>query len=198
MLNEKMTQTSPKASVALLGAIFVIAGMAVYNWTVSPQTTYLHAARQYEKIANDAKQRTLILEKTIALKQQECSVSQIERDELKTKFFSPSEAGDFLADIELMIAEAGCDVDSRRLMPVTVLEDEKGLSTVNISRRELAVKFTGSYSGISGLIEELASGTKRVVISGLDLEVTSDFSALVCDVNITIYVLEDKEINRDV
>ena len=184
--------------MTLAVSLAIIVTVALYNWSVSPQTNYLCAAQQYTKVADDAARKVTVLEKTIQRKQTELVTAKTELDRNKGRLFNFEQAENFLSGIQPLASELGCVIDSLTFSPAEYIKDDKAIATINIVERTADVRLTGQYAGISEFISRLTDNDRKVVVSDVDLRVTSDFSALNCDMNITVYLMEDKEIDINV
>ena len=186
-----MLKTSSNTKLFASVAMVIIVSIAIYNWAISPQTAYIKAAQQYEKITKKTENKTMTLKKLTERKQQELEQLKIELAKAEKPFFDGSTALEFLSNIETLAAEAGCAVDSLNYMAPKIIEfkdDESSGLTVLVRRAEISLK--GRYDNITEFIKQIGGNQKKVFISDLDMAINSDYTTLTCSMDITIYSLQ--------
>lgn len=191
MINNSSLKTGSRTKVFAPVAMAVIVSIAIYNWSISPQTAYVKAAQQYEQIAKDTEHKTLVLEKTINRKQQELEQLKIESAKIEEPFFDERAALGFLSNIEPLAAAAGCTVDSLNYVAPKIIESTEDASSGLIAlvrRAEICLK--GRYDNIKEFIRRIEDNDKKVFLSDLDIAVSRDYKTLTCSMDITIYSLE--------
>lgn len=198
ILSHKLKNSGPGSKLTFGVSIAIIAAVALYNWSVSPQTNYLQAAEQYSKVADDAQRKYAVLEKTIALREKQIVTANEEFADIKTKLFTRTQAGEFFGNIQPWASEFSCVVDSLDFSREHVIENDKLNVGIDITQRSADIAITGQYDSIVRFIDKLHQQPQKVVTSELELRVTPDFAALNCNMNITIYIIDNKESDSDV
>ncbi len=61
MLTDKVIKSSSTSKIIVSVCFVAIVTLAAYNWIVSPQTAYLHAAQQYEMMVGNAGKKTAVI-----------------------------------------------------------------------------------------------------------------------------------------
>ena len=180
-------------------AVVIIACIAIYNWVVSPQTAFLNAAQDYERVAKKTEHKIDVL--TRVIKRMQGEVVQMEEfDETAVAHFFDIDLGlQFLDDLESEATGAGCSVVSLNYMlpePVEV----QGLSCdeLEVISKNAEIEVIGNYSSVADLLGRLNVHSDRVSVTDLDFATTADFSAIRCTMKITVYIIEDKELINDV
>ena len=198
MLTDKIVKCSSTSKIIVSVSFVAIITLATYNWIVSPQTGYLHAARQYERIVGNAGKKTTFIKEQIATKEVEIEKLQRETAEIQNSFFPPQKATEFFMDIEPLSLQCNCNVDS-----LTFMADEtrqgmnKGESSPVILRSAI-IEITGAYEDLMKFLGRLGGYPQRISVNDLRIEPgPRDSDKLSCGMTITIYVVEDKEIITD-
>jgi len=99
---------------------------------------------------------------------------------------------EFFSDIEPVAVQHNCTVESSDFIP-SVSKKSGDVSDVTLSRARIML--SGNYENIMKFLEKIKDYPQRIVVSDLLIEragkINNDLS---CQVSITIYVIEDKEI----
>lgn len=198
LFSHNLKYSGPGTKMTLAISLAIIASIAMYNWSLSPQTDYLQAAEQYTKVAEDTERRYTILEKNIQYKQKKLSAAVAERDMITSELFGDKQADEFFSGIEPLATRFGCSIESLTYSPGHLVDDSDNTADVNIKERSADITLTGQYGGITQFIAKLSEHPQKVITSDLEMKITSDFSALNCNMTVTIYILENKEIDSDV
>lgn len=191
MLNSNLMKSGPATKV-IVGVSFIsIVALAAYNWVISPQIAYLQAAEQYKVIIGGAGAKSTLILKNIDRKLIELDELQQDVSMLENSFFTLEKAREFFSDIEPVAVQHDCTVESSDFMP-PVLRKNEDVSDVTLSRAKIVL--SGSYKNITKFLEKIRDYPQRVVISNLLIERTDNPNGdLNCKINITVYVIEDKE-----
>ena len=191
MLNSNIVKSGPTTKVIVAVSFVSIVALAAYNWVISPQIAYLNAAEQYKSIVGGAGAKSTIIQKNVERKLAEVEKLQQDISRLENSFFTFEKAREFFSDIEPVAVQYNCTVESSDFMP-SVSKKNDGLSDVTLNRAK--VMLSGNYKNIMKFLEKIRDYPQRIVISNLLIErsdkVNNDLN---CQVNITIYVIEDKE-----
>ncbi len=191
MLNNNIIRSGPATRVIIAVSFVSIMALAAYNWVISPQIIYLHAAEQYKSIiAGDGARSTVIL-KNVEKKLVELEKLQQDISGLENSFFTFEKAMEFFSDIEPIAVQHNCTVESSDFIP-SVSKKSGDVSDVTLSRARIML--SGNYKNIMKFLEKIRDYPQRIVVSNLLIErgnkINNDLN---CQVSITIYVIEDKE-----
>jgi Tfp pilus assembly protein PilO len=191
MLIEKTLKSSPATKVIVAVSIIAIVAFVTYNWVVSPQITYLQAAKKYKMIVGSAGEKTTVINNNIMEKQKELDTLRQDVAKLQNSFFSAEKAREFFSDLEPIAVQHKCNVESLTFLPPESKETE---DTVNVTLNHANIVLTGQYKDIMEFIVKIRDYPQRIVIGNLLIE-SSRFATgeLNCQINITIYTIEDKE-----
>ena len=196
MLTEQIVKSSQTSKIAISVCIVGIVGLATYNWIVSPQTGYLHAARQYEKMVANAGKKTQVIKSQIQAKEEELENLNAQTAELQSRFFASENAKEFFLDLEPLALSCGCSIDTLTFITdqnPSKDDDEDKIDT-GISTKHASVSITGVYENLVKFLRKLNGYSQRVSIRNLCIESDSNTKdELACDMVVTIYVAEDKE-----
>ena len=180
-------------------AVLIIVCIAIYNWVVSPQTAFLGAAQDYERVAKKTELKIDILTRTI--KRMQGEVAQMkEFDAIAVDHFFDIDSGlQFLDNLESEATGSGCLIVSLNYMLPEAVEVQ-GLSCdeLGVTSKKAEMEVVGSYSNIAGFLKRLNRHSDRVSVSDLEIAMTADYSAMRCNMEITVYIIEDKELINDV
>ena len=199
MAVRKIATLSPASKVLLsLSCVFVV-GLAAYNWTVGPQTSYLKAARLYEVMMGDAGRMTKtitdrMVSKTITAKKLNEEITRIQDG-----FFTPKQVNEFFLDLEPIAHQCNCTVQKLVFIPSDpILHEGRKNDSYDITVKRSALSLQGCYADIIRFMRRLSNYSQRIIIDSLAVEnsdvITGD---LACHMTITIYVIKDKELGID-
>jgi len=177
-------------------ALIVIATMAIYNWLIVPQTAYLAAAQQYKSIADNFKNRSKVIDRTVKAKEKKLEQLQQQFAEFENMLFSPREAAEFFGNLQVVSEEMGCTVYSLNIIinePQS--QDNQSENTSGIAANSAALSVLGVYGDIVALVQSLQGRGQKVWIDSVEMQpLNHDSTQLRCDITITIYTIQDKEI----
>lgn len=196
--SQNFKRTSPGSRVTLGMSLAIIAVVGLYNWSVSPQSNYLQAAQQYSRIAEDAEKQVRILGLDISRKENKLAQAKTEIVQTKARLFDRRESIDFLSSIQPLAQKLDCVVDDLTFDLNDGLFEFDNTMPVNITEKSATISLTGQYDSISKFINVLCDHPQKIVVSDVEMNITPDFSALKCNMDITIYVIQDKESDSDV
>ena len=191
MLNNNIIRSGPTTRVIIAVSFISIVALAAYNWVISPQITYLHAAEQYRSIITGGGVRSTIILKNIEKKLVELEKLQQDVSGLENSFFTFEEAREFFSDIEPVAVQHNCTIKSSDFMP-SVSKKSGDVSDVTLSQAKIIL--SGNYKNIMKFLEKIRDYPQRIVVSNLLIERSNKINNdLNCQVSITVYVIEDKE-----
>lgn len=199
MANIKPMKLNPTSKLVVSLSSVIIVGIAAYNWAVSPQTSYLRAAHLYDVMIGDAGNMTNVIKSQMGPKNEEVKILQEEIGRIQDKFFTPKQASEFFLDLEPIALQYNCTIDKLAFVssePVSY--DGTESESEDIIAKKLSISYTGDYKDIITFLKRLESYTQRIVIT--DVHIESDEMVgdeLFCQMIITIYMVEDKELKSD-
>lgn len=191
--------TSPTSKIFYVVSALAMLALGIYNWAISPQTSYLKAATQHNVLsARLDKKMTLIAgrkdKKNLELEHLKTQLAQIE-----STMFMPEEAEAFFADLEGTMASHGCKIQSLIFL-------HGGKSSTNTKNnidpiaadKAAEVTFISGYAGIIKVLQEIASTEKKIDISNLRVESKKvGSSSLTCNMTVKIYVSTKPLISKE-
>ncbi|HPD46750.1 MAG TPA: hypothetical protein P5279_09410 [Anaerohalosphaeraceae bacterium] len=199
MANNNMVKPTPASRTLICLSSIIIVGMAAYNWTVSPQTSYLRAAHLYEVMMGDAGRMTKTIKTQMNAKSKTVENLHREIAKIQGSFFTPKQANEFFLDLEPIAHQCSCTVDKLVFIasdPVAYKGDQDGSCSITVKRS--AISFTGLYPDIINFLRRLSNYSQRILINDLNIESNDMVSGeLNCQMTITVYIIEDKEFKSD-
>lgn len=200
MLIEKFTKISDTSrTIVALSAVGIIA-LAIYNWVISPQTAYLHAAQQHEIVLTDSSNKSIVIKNKIKTREIEVTKLRDDMEKLQVKFFSPSKCRDFFGSLEGLLKQSQCDLVSltfdelRSAKSSTAKDTEQSL----IRSKTFRLRINGNYNSIKAFLQKLQQYPEEITIVEMNITtVNKDSDVLACEIALEIYILEDMENNTN-
>jgi len=116
-------------------------------------------------------------------------------DSIRDSFFTPTEAHEFFSDLDMITLQCGCNISSLTFISAKAAAPEAGteyFSSVILRRAEITL--TGQYDGILAFLAKLGGYRQRISVGSLLIKPNpSNIEDLLCSMNITIYIIENKE-----
>ena len=156
MPNNKIGKTSPGSRVLLAASVILIVGYGIYNWTVSPQTSYLQAARLYETMVANAGERTEMIKKQVGTKETEIVMLQREFSESRDSFFTAATAREFFSDLEPISLQCNCSIESLNFTTAVPVSAKEAIELMRHSDNSLTA---GTYTHLD--YETLAAAINK-------------------------------------
>ncbi len=171
MLTDKIMKSNRAPRVFVSVSMIAIVAFGAYNWAISPQTSYLHAAQQYEKMMRNAGEKTEVIKEQIQLKKVELTKLRKEFDETESGFFTLRGAKEFFSDLEPISLQCKCTIDSYNYRPAQYISsDTEGGGHSSIIVKQVEISLTGRYENIIKFFTRLGGYSERIYISELYLE----------------------------
>ncbi len=191
MLVDNLAKLGSSTRNATSAALIVIAAFAMYNWMVTPQATYLSAARGYESAMDKIVEQNKSIARQIEIKKKELQVLRENSAQLQSVLFAPDQAKEFFSDLQVVSEQAGCVVHSINLITDKRNPENERLGVVT---KSAALSIVGVYRDIVKLVERLQARTQKVWIDELEVQ-TFDYSSdkAKCDLIVTICQIMDKD-----
>lgn len=194
----------------VIGALLVIGVIGAYHWVVGPHVTLLTAAQRYERAASRRIETTQAVNEDIQVRADELKGLLAERTKRSDMVFDANEANEFLRRLQPLCREAGCHLVSLTYPepekitalvepPTADPEDELDpVAVLMLIARRANLEVQGSYESLVRLIGILQSRRQKVWIDEFRISTTrSDAGSIVCNLGITIYVTNGKEMECD-
>lgn len=195
MLINNLAKLNRSSRNAASAALIVIAAIAMYNWIVAPQATYLLAAQQYESAMSNIVKKNRVISNTIEVKRKMLQELHDQLAQFQSTLFTPDTAREFFSNLQAISEQAGCTVYSLNF--ITSEPSPKGRESENTSgvvAKSVVLSVVGIYKDIIKLIERLQARTQKVWIDSVKMQILDHDSAQPkCDITITIYTIQDTE-----
>lgn len=194
VLTEQIIKTSRLSRIMISVSTVFLVAFAAFNWAVSPQTAYLHASQQYSEINQTLQKKSLLLRKSVSIKKKKLETISQQIDELNADFFTPSQSYEFFSGLETLATQNGCYIELINSKPGnTGLADEFETGKVSFYPNSTSVRFVGGYGQIIELLKIITDGPKRLSLANLSITSSQGTQRLVCNIDITVYIREDKD-----
>lgn len=179
-------------------ACVLIAMVALYNWFARPHLQYLMAAQKYQNSAEEIEKTNKIINTELTLAQKKLDEFSEQFRQKRQEFFEIDDAESFLEDIQSKAEKNQCFVDSFRVLPAKQIAVEDN-NSVDIRRYQVNLTVSGQYQDIVKLLDSLQNRKQKVRIDTINLHLKDQTTGLlVCDLSLSIYTLEVKEIQNHV
>lgn len=185
---------------ALVAALLAILVVAAYNWFVTPQTRYLAAAQQYKDTVEEMKKASITMSKNQKLNKKKLADYEQQFEQQKQILFDANEAKDFLANLQAEAEKSGCAVANLKHSPVkeTVINDSNSFN-VCFYKNQVDMRFIGRYESIIAFLNTIQNRTPRVWLDSISVSMKNVTSSdLTCDIALSIYTMDIKEIQENV
>lgn len=194
MLTEQIMKSSPLSRIIVSVSTVMFLALVAYNWAVSPQTSYLHASQQYTAMNDTVQKKALRMRKLMAVKKKKLNAAREKIDGLKSEFFTPSQSSEFFSGIETLAENSGCNIElmTFKANDCRVANGSK-TDNVRFYQRCASVKFVGGYGQIIEFLKNITDCPGHLSLARLSISSSEDVQGLVCKIDITVYISEDKE-----
>ncbi|KKM14813.1 hypothetical protein LCGC14_1702300, partial [marine sediment metagenome] len=95
MLMDKLGNVNTNTKIFVSVSTVALIAIAMYNWAVSPQTSYLQAAQRYETMMSDAGDKTTVIKNGIDGKKKELERLYEDIAATKDSFFTLKTSNEF-------------------------------------------------------------------------------------------------------
>ena len=199
MLKDKLIKSSQSSKVIISITIVAIVSMAAYNWIVAPLTTYLHASQLHETVMEGVQQRATKIESQLNIKQEELEKAENEMFNTQSRFFTTTRAKEFFLDLEPISVETSCDVQSFEFVTNKGVRKGDADNDHGVIVKSAEISFIGEYDNVIRFLKRLGGCPERFSINKISIESIGDNRSvdLMCQMTVTIYTLQEKEIAVD-
>jgi Tfp pilus assembly protein PilO len=199
MLKDKLIKSSQSSKIIVSITIVAIVSVAAYNWILSPLTTYLHASQRHKTMMNGALQRAARIELQINIKQEELEKAENEMSDAQGGFFTTARAKEFFLDLGPISVETDCDVLSFEFVKNNGRRKGDADNSYGIVAKSAKIGFIGGYDNIIKFLKRLGGCPERFSVNEINIEPAGDNRQgnLMCQMTVTVYTLQEKEIIVD-
>ncbi len=198
MLSEQIMRSSPFSRIIVSVSTVIALAVVAYNWAVSPQTTYLYASHQYTEMNDTVQKKALAMRNTVAIKKKKLRETREETNELKAAFFTPSQSREFFSGIQEMAENSGCNIELMTFKADRYkLTERSKINNVRFFQRRASVKFIGGYAQITEFLKNITDRPGHMSLSQLNISSSKGVQGLICEMDIIIYISENKELIPD-
>jgi len=180
---------------SIFAALVVIAAIAMYSWIVTPHVAYLSAAQQYDSAMDTFVDASQTIARKLNGRRKELDKLREQFTQCRSALFTPDEDKEFFGNLQSILEETGCVVNSLNLVVSQQHpSDKRPEDTTGMVANSTKFSVIGRYNSIIKLAGKLQNNTKKVWVDSFKMEIF-DFSSaqLKCDMTITIYTIQDKE-----
>jgi hypothetical protein len=196
MITDSLAKLNRSSRNSVFAALIVIAGVAMYNWIVSPHVTYLYAAQKYASAVGKIVEKNKAITRELDGKKKELGKLRDQYSQCLGLLFTPDEAKEFFGDLQTIPEETGCTVYSLNLVVGKAgLKDKRSEDTSGMVANSAILSVSGQYNNIMKLLEKLQNRPQKVWVDSFKIEIIDFGSAqLKCNMTITIYTIKDREV----
>ena len=196
MLFKKQAILTYSSRNVMLTSLVLIGAIAFYMWVVAPHRNNLMAAQRYDSVTTDLARKSQIINDTLKIKKKELKELQEELEQTHTRLFGSIEARKFFSNIQTLVEKANCTVNSLKFSPTDpAIRADRPEKNSYLTTQLAKLGVIGSYRNITLLMNRLQDRSEQVRIDAVTIKPTGNNSEqLECNMNITIYVIADKEV----
>ncbi len=200
MLMEKFTKVSDTSRTIVALSIVAIIALAMYNWVVSPQTAYLAAAQQQDRLLTDSSNKYIEIENEIKTSEVEAAELQADINDMQAKFFSVSKCRDFFGSLEELLKQSNCTLASLIFEEDSSIAGQKDQQqgSLAVSAKSIRLHINGQYNDIKSFLKVLRACPEEIAIVDMTIA-TDDNNAriLTCNILLKVYILGNLEITNN-
>ena len=197
MLIDNFAKLNRSSRRAVSAALIVIAAIALYNWFVAPHADCLFAAQQYLSVTDNIAKKNKDISNTVKIKRDRLQELLQQLAQFQSTLFTPKQAKEFFSDLQVISEQAGCTVNSLNLMVDNKSSEDSPFKDITEIRTNSAIlSVVATYGDIIELIQRLQDRDQKVWVKSIEMEnFESDptHTLLGCDMNITIYTVQNME-----
>ncbi len=190
MLINYIAKLGNPARNATSASLIFIAAVAMYRWTITPQSGYLGAAKGYESAMNKIIEQSKITSIQVEGKRKELQALLESSTQLQSSLFTGDQAKEFFSDLQIISEQAGCAVQSTHF---TTGKSGSENEHLGIESKSANVSVVGVYQDIEKLIGRLQARTQKVWIDSVRMRTLDENSdRIICDLTVTICQIKEK------
>lgn len=199
MITKQVARSSHTSRIFIAVSIIAIAALATYNWSISPQTRYLKANQNYEEMAKSVTQKTVLLKKHVKIDEKKLEQLTTDLENSLSDFFTPEKLMHFFGSLETIAAQTKCTIDNIEFEDDRHRETSKDHEApCTVIMKSARIHFAGQYNNIIRFFTRLSDRPEQISLTSLDIKLI-DFTQdiLTCNMEITVYLIEDKEVDTN-
>lgn len=200
MMIKLLAKLSPSGRNALFYAFVAIVGIAMHNWVLDPQLTYLKAVEQLGPISDKINETKSHLQEQLAARQAMVDKMTQEYSHYSAILYTPEQMSQLESDIRNLAGLVGCEV-------LTWTQSSKDSSERNAVKSQglkdigfqgVRVELNGSYNGILSLLGDLQRDFDGLGIQHMKItQCQDDIGLLHCSFDLDFYVNKQSEVLTD-
>ena len=189
MINHLAKLSNPVRNATAASLIF-IAAIAMYKWTIMPQSGYLSSAKAYESVMNSVTEHNKVILRQVEAKRKELQELKDSSSQLEGTLFTDSQAKEFFSDLQVISEQAGCIVQSTNFITEKAQPEDED---AGIETKSADISLMGVYQDIEKLVGRLQTRTQKVWIDSIRMR-TLDRSSdkVMCDLTVTICLIRER------
>ena len=191
MINYLVKLGNP-ARNATSATLIIIAFVAMYKWTITPQSSYLSAAKGYEFAMNKVIEQNTMITTRVAARKRKLQELQESSSQLQSALFTDSQAKEFFSDLQVIAEQAGCVVQSTNFVTEKARSEDNHLG---IETKSADISVMGVYQNIENLVGRLQTRDQKVWIDSIRMRtVDQNSDTIICDLTVTICHTKERQI----
>jgi len=192
MLINYLVKLGGPARNATSASLIIIASVAMYKWTITPQSGYLSSAQGYESAMNKVFEQNTIFTTQVAARKKRLQELQKNSSQLLSAMFTGSQAKEFFSDLQVIAEQAGCVVQSTHFLTEKARSENNHLG---IETKSADISVVGVYQNIENLIGRLQAREQKVWIDSIRMHtVDQNSDTIICDLTVTICHITERQI----
>lgn len=192
MLINYLVKLGNPARNATSASLIIIASVAMYKWTITPQSSYLSAAKGYESAMNKVIEQNTMITTRVAARKRKLQELQESSSQLQSALFTGSQAKEFFSDLQVIAEQAGCVVQSTNFVTEKARSEKNHLG---IETKSADISVMGVYQDIEKLVGRLQARDQKVWIDFIRMHtVDQNSDTIICDLTVTICHIKERQI----
>lgn len=172
----------------LSAAPVIIGAIVLYNWTISPQLSYLRAVQRLEPVVDGMAEQNDRICGGLADKRQRLQMMQQQLHDLGDQLFTYDESRTLVRDLQSLIEQTGCTVILAELTRGNdrQAEDPSGPGGVEALRVRLTLR--GQYDEITAVLGQIGAHNPRMWVKTCQIDLLDRRGGqLECRLALTVY-----------
>jgi len=191
MLINRLAKLSNPVRSATAASLIFITAVAMYKWTIVPQSGYLSSAKAYESVMNRVTEHNKVIVSQVEAKRKELQELNDNSSHLQNMLFTDAQAKEFFSDLQVISEQAGCVVQSTNFIPEKSRPEDED---VGVETKSANISVMGIYQDIEKLIGNLQTGTQKVWIDSIRMRTLDRNSDnVMCDLTVTICLIRERQ-----
>ncbi len=200
MIVKLLLKLSPSGCNAVFYSLVALVVIAMHNWILHPQLSYLKAVEQLSPVVESRNQEQQSLQQRLTVRQTMLDRLMTEYQEHSDLLYTPEDLLRFEGDACILAGLAGCEIVSWELTQKNAFgrNGPPEASGEDIVTQVLHVQVNGPYDGLLDLIENIQRDFKGLGLR--DLKVTrgtGQAGQLSCSFSLEVNVIKHREVLID-